>query len=67
MSESAGGEMVRPVLAQSVSGGTEADADGGHQGVAVAGADRLFRYLLFSAGDIADDLCQRPPWGRSGR
>ena len=35
----------------------EADADGGHQGVAVAGADRLFRYLLFSARDIADDLC----------
>ena len=32
----------------------EADADGGHQGVAVAGADRLFRYLLFSAGTLGE-------------
>jgi hypothetical protein len=41
----------------------EADADGGHQSVAVAGADRLFRYLLFSAGDIADDLCPEAALG----
>src|SRR3954471_25039632 len=31
-------------------------ADGGHQRIAVAGADCLFRYRLLSAGHVTDDL-----------
>jgi hypothetical protein len=41
----------------------ESDADGSHQGIAVASSDRLFWHLLLSAGDIADDLGPEPALG----
>jgi len=47
------GVTVRPALAQFVSGGTRPAP---MAGVAVAGSDCLRGHLLFSAGDVADDL-----------
>lgn len=39
------------------------DADGRHQRVPVAGSDGLFWHVLFSTGDIADDLSPETAFG----